>query len=106
MITKIQELLSRLGITANYAGFYHASYAIELSIENIERLALVTKCLYPEVAKYYNTTANCVERNIRTAVIIAWEHNPELLMQLAKRELASRPTAAQFLAIITTYLIQ
>ncbi|MCE2603975.1 sporulation initiation factor Spo0A C-terminal domain-containing protein, partial [Pseudomonas aeruginosa] len=66
MITKIRELLCCLGITANYTGFYYTSYAVYLAMEDMECLSLVTKYLYPEVAKHYHTTPACVERNIRT----------------------------------------
>ena len=58
----IYDLLFQLGVTANYTGFFHASYAIYLAIQQPDRLLLVTKLLYPEVAKRYGTTWWCVEQ--------------------------------------------
>ena len=50
-IEKIYDLLYSLGITANYTGFFQLAYAVKLCAEQPERLLLVTKCVYPDVAK-------------------------------------------------------
>lgn len=50
-MTAIYDLLYRLGVTANYTGFFHTAYAVSLCIGRPDRLLLVTKWLYPEVAK-------------------------------------------------------
>lgn len=103
-ISAIHELLYRLGITANYTGFFQTAYAVQLSIQQPERLLLVTKWLYPEVARYYGTTWVCVERNTRSAAEVAWRNNRQLLETLAHRSLPRRPTASEFLADLTAYL--
>ena len=95
------RLLASLGITANYMGFYYASYAVSLAAHDHERLLFVTKSLYPDVAKHYRTSWKCVERNIRTITRISWEKNPALLAKLAGHPLDTRPGAAMFLAILT-----
>ena len=59
------DLLYQLGISANYKGFFHAAYAVSLCMERQDRLLLVTKWLYPDVAKRYRTNWKAVERNIR-----------------------------------------
>ena len=98
---EIYDLLYRLGLTANYTGFFHTSYAVYLAAQQPERLLLITKWLYPEVARHYHTNWNCVERNIRTAANIVWKSNRPLLEALAQHPLPRKPTAAQFLAILT-----
>ena len=87
-------LLYQLGLTANYRGFFYVSYVIELSIEKEERLLLVTKWLYPEVAKRYGTNWKAVERSIRTAGHIMWRENRPLLEELAGRRLEADGAAA------------
>lgn len=52
-------------------------------MENPERLLLVTKWLYPDVANRYGTSWKSVERNIRTAANVAWESNKEALSEYA-----------------------
>jgi len=102
MITEIYTLLYRLGINATHKGFFQASHAVLLASENMERLLLVTKWLYPEVAKHYHTTPECVERNIRTVAAIAWQNNPELLREIRRCQLTDGSTATQFVAILAS----
>lgn len=47
------DLLYSLGVTANYKGFLHTTYAVSLCMERQDRLLLVTKWLYPDVARRY-----------------------------------------------------
>ena len=102
--TEIYDLLYRLGVTANYTGFFHMSYAVMLCAEQPGRLLLVTKWLYPEVAKQYRTNWKAVERNIRTVGDIIWRENRPLLEELARRPLEGKPRNAQLLAIICASL--
>lgn len=100
-IARVYDLLYRLGVTANYTGFFHTSHAVYLAVQQRERLLLVTKWLYPEVARHYKTTWQCVERNIRTVSEMAWLRNRPFLEGLAQHSLPNRPTASAFLAILT-----
>lgn len=101
-MTDIYDLLYRLGVTANYTGFFHTAYAVALCIERPERLLLVTKWLYPEVAKQYTTNWKAVERNIRMVGSIIWRENRPLLEELAHRHLERKPRNAQLLAILAS----
>ena len=94
------ELLYRLGISPHYKGFFHTAYAVSLCMEQQDRLLLVTKWLYPDVAKKYGTNWKAVERNIRTASAIAWKRNRPLLESLAERHLDRRLCSAEFLALL------
>lgn len=100
----IYDLLYRLGVTANYTGFFHTAYAISLCLKQPDRLSLVTKLLYPEVAKRYDTNWKAVERNIRTVGCIIWRENRPLLERLAYRPLAEQPHTAQLLTILVASL--
>lgn len=103
-LTAIYDILYRLGITANYMGFFYTTYAVHLAIKQPERMMLATKWLYPEVAVYYDTSWYVVERNIRTVAGIAWRTNRPLLEQMARNDLPRRPSASQFLAILVAGL--
>lgn len=96
----IQQLLRSLGATENYTGFAHTAYAVQLTIAEPERLCLITKRLYPDVAKRFGTNWKAVERNIRTVVSVIWSNNAPMLLELAGFPLASRPNNACFLAIL------
>lgn len=97
----IHDLLYRLGVTANYTGFCQTAYAVQLCMESPERLLLVTKQIYPDVAKQYRTSWMAVERNIRTVGNVIWKQDQSLLEQLAGRKLPYKPGSAQLLAILT-----
>ena len=96
----IFDLLYRLGISANYTGFFQTACAVKLCRTEPERLLLVTKRVYPAVARLYATSWSAVERNIRTACDIAWKNNRPLLERLAHKPLPQKPYNAQFLAIL------
>lgn len=102
--TDIYDLLYRLGVTANYTGFFHVACAVSLCAQQPDRLLLVTKWLYPEVAKRYKTNWKAVERNIRTVSCIIWRENRPLLESLAYRHLEQKPRNAQLLAILSASL--
>lgn len=102
----IQWLLRSLGTTEHYTAFFPTVYAVQLSIDSPDRLRLVTKRIYPDVAKRYNTNWRAVERNMRTLVSAAWENAPVGLSELAGFPLKQKPTNAQFLAILTGFCTQ
>lgn len=104
MQTKVWDLLYQLGVTANYTGFFHTACAVSLCVEQPDRLLLVTKWLYPEVAKQYKTNWKAVERNIRTVSCIIWREGRPLLEELAHRHLEQKPRNAQMLAILASSL--
>ena len=96
----IFDLLSQFGISANYVGFFQTACAVELCRREPERLLLVTKMVYPDVAKLCGCSWSAVERNIRTACGIAWKNNRHLLEQLAHKTLPRQPYNTQFLAAL------
>lgn len=97
----VSEILYALGVTANYQGYFYAVTAVQLAFEEPSRLTLVTKELYPEVAKRYHSNSARVERNLRRVVTIAWETNREYIQDMAGYPMASRPSVSHFIAILT-----
>lgn len=99
-MAQIYDLLYSMGITANYSGFFYASYAVYLATRQPERLLLVTQWLYPEVAEQYHKTWQDVERGIRTAAGLAWKEHRERLEALARCPLPQKPCTSKFIAIL------
>ena len=100
----IQKLFFQLGITAKYVGYDYLSYAVLLALRQPERLSLVTKWLYPDVAKRFCTNWKTVERGMRLAVEIAWSMQKEELERIANCKLEQRPIIVQFIVIVINYL--
>lgn len=103
---KIYSMLYRLGVSASYIGFFYVSHAVFLSARQPERLLLVTKWLYPDVAAHYGTNAGSVERDMRTVVSAVWRKEREELCKMAGETLRSKPTVSCFLRILVDSLVR
>ncbi len=104
LCVQIYDLLYSLGADAGYVGFFHTSYAVYLAMQQPERLLLVTKWLYPDVARHYNTSCYAVERNIRTVARIAWMRCPNRLSRVARYDLDRVPSNTRFISMLAAYL--
>ena len=69
----IREALSQFSIPPNLNGRSYAESAIRRTLADHAALHGITKILYPDVAREFGTTAICVERSIRSAIIRGWE---------------------------------
>lgn len=106
MMKRIDDLLKELGIYRTYKGYYYIADAIELVMQDASLLLYISKSLYPVVAKHFNTTISCVERNIRTVINCCWESEyVETLEKIAGIRLYRKPKAGEFIDIISKYLI-
>ena len=99
-MTGYYTLLMKLGVTPNYTGFFQTAFALKLIRQDPDVLQMVTKSLYPAVARQFGTNWKAVERNIRSTALMAWHRNPELVNYLAGYPLPDRPKPAQFMAIL------
>ncbi|WP_343209486.1 sporulation initiation factor Spo0A C-terminal domain-containing protein [Anaerolentibacter hominis] len=105
LLPEIYGLIRSLGIPATYMGYHFLASAIALAIEDEDRLLLIIKCLYPEVAKRHNTTLYSVERNLRTVIDVCWKRgNRQFLDQMAGYTLTSKPSTGEFIDILSSYL--
>ena len=70
----------KCGFHAGQKGYRYLREAVWIACQEPEYMASVTKRLYPEVAKRFNTTDKQVERAIRHAIETAWvKGEPETL---------------------------
>ena len=102
----ICKLLCQLELTPNYKGFYQMAYAVQLVMEDPQKLLAVTKQLYPEIAEYCSTTSAAVERNIRTAVNVIWSKERWKLEEMARYPLRKKPSASQVISIFVSELVR
>lgn len=99
-INVIRRELRALGITRRCRCYGRIVMAIQLAVDQEDSLEAVTKEIYWEVGSRCGRKWTAVERNIRTAVQIAWRTNPELLREMAGYPLDGPPTASEFLEIL------
>lgn len=104
MNEKLVCLLYSLGLSAKYIGFHCVAIGVEIAGGDPMALTMVTKCLYPQIAERMGTNWKAVERNIRSAIDVVWKKNPVGLQQISNGRLKKKPTAAQFISILVSYV--
>lgn len=76
----VRKLLLNLGFPQHLYGYNYILYALELVFENPETLHHITKEIYPDVAKHFDTTPARVEHSIRSATRGAWSRGNTILI--------------------------
>lgn len=102
---EVTRLIHEVGVPAHIKGYQYLRDAIQMCVKDMDMLNSITKILYPEIAKKYNTTASRVERAIRHAIEVAWNRcNPESVEELFGYTINSckgKPTNSEFIAMIS-----
>ena len=106
--TKVTAVLHNMGVPAHIKGYGFLRQAIIMAVEDPEVISLVTKRLYPDIAKLNNTTASRVERAIRHAIEVAWDRgNVDVLNEYfgyTINNMRGKPTNSEFVAMISDKL--
>ena len=102
------SILDSLGASKSYTGYDYVVYGIQLMLEDKECVTCITKSLYLDIARHYNTTWNCVEKNIRTVVNAIWDSgNAELREKVFGRsKKKKRPTNKEFFKYLYDYITE
>lgn len=108
METAVTNIIHEIGVPAHIKGYQYLREAILISVEDMEVINAVTKVLYPEVAKRYNTTPSRVERAIRHAIEVAWDRGDLETLQkyfgYTVSNIKGKPTNSEFVAMIADRL--
>ncbi|GEN45269.1 sporulation transcription factor Spo0A [Alkalibacillus haloalkaliphilus] len=104
----ITSIIHEVGVPAHIKGYLYLREAIAMVYHDIELLGSITKVLYPDIAKKYNTTASRVERAIRHAIEVAWNRgNIDSLSAIFGYTVSvskAKPTNSEFIAMIADKL--
>ncbi|WP_243386386.1 sporulation transcription factor Spo0A [Bacillus kexueae] len=104
----ITSIIHEIGVPAHIKGYQYLREAISMVYNDIELLGSITKVLYPDIAKKYNTTASRVERAIRHAIEVAWSRgNIESISNLFGYTVSmskAKPTNSEFIAMVADKL--
>ncbi|MFD1204399.1 MULTISPECIES: sporulation transcription factor Spo0A [Sporosarcina] len=102
--TTITSIIKEIGVPAHIKGYAFLREAIQMVYTDVDLLGSVTKVLYPDIAKKYNTTPSRVERAIRHAIEVAWNRgNYDVISKTfgyTVHHLKSKPTNSEFIAMI------
>jgi len=104
----VTQVIHEVGIPAHIKGYQYLRHAIMMVVDNLEIINSITKKLYPNVAKKYNTTSSRVERAIRHAIEVAWDRgDTDVLNAVFGYTIANskgKPTNSEFIAMIADKL--
>ncbi len=104
----ISKLLHDLGIPAHIKGYQFIREAVYLMFENPAIIGGITKELYPELAKKFDTTVSRVERAIRHAIEVSWNRGDINLMEDIFGHSVdidkSKPTNSEFIVTVADKL--
>ena len=104
----VTAIIHEIGVPAHIKGYQYLRYAIVMTVEDMEVINAVTKVLYPEVAKHFNTTSSRVERAIRHAIEVAWDRGDLETLQkyfgYTVSNAKGKPTNSEFIAMIADRL--
>lgn len=104
----ISDFMLELGIPAHLRGHQFLRSAVGMCVEDMELVGSVTKLLYPDLAKMYQTTDTKIERAIRNAIEVSWERgNSDLFEELfgyANTVEYTRPTNSEYIAVVADYI--
>ena len=104
----ITGIIHEIGVPAHIKGYMYLREAISMVYHDIELLGSITKVLYPDIGKKYNTTASRVERAIRHAIEVAWNRgNVDAISNLFGYTVSvakSKPTNSEFIAMVADKL--
>lgn len=104
----ISDLMLELGVPAHLRGYQFLRSALEMCVEDMELVGSVTKLLYPDLAKRYQTTDTKVERAIRNAIEVSWDRgNSDLFEELfgySNSPEYNRPTNSEYIAVVADYI--
>lgn len=102
----LERMLSMLGVPSRLKGYQYLKAAVDLCVQSMEELDGVTKRLYPDIGRMYQTSAETVEHAIRHAIEAAWQRGDERTQKRLfgySRMEGRRPTNSEFIARLTDY---
>jgi two-component system response regulator (stage 0 sporulation protein A) len=104
----VTEVIHEIGVPAHIKGYQYLREAIIIAVNDMDVINAITKVLYPQVAKTFQTTPSRVERAIRHAIEVAWDRGDLDTLQrffgYTVSNTKGKPTNSEFIALIADKL--
>jgi len=104
----ITKTLHELGVPSHIKGYQYIREGITLVYKKPEMVGGITKELYPEIAKKFDSTGSRVERAIRHAIEVSWNRgNWDLMEEIFGHSVdidKAKPTNSEFIVTIADKL--
>ena len=106
--TLVTNIIHEIGVPAHIQGYQYLREAIMIAVNDMDVINAITKVLYPQVAKTFQTTPSRVERAIRHAIEVAWDRGDLDTLQrffgYTVSNTKGKPTNSEFIALIADKL--
>ena len=106
--TMVTCIIHEIGVPAHIKGYQYLREAIIIAVNDMDVINAITKVLYPQVAKTFQTTPSRVERAIRHAIEVAWDRGDLDTLQrffgYTVSNTKGKPTNSEFIALIADKL--
>ena len=106
--TLVTGIIHEIGVPAHIKGYQYLREAIIIAVNDMDVINAITKVLYPQVAKTFQTTPSRVERAIRHAIEVAWDRGDIEVLQkffgYTVSNIKGKPTNSEFIAMIADNL--
>ena len=104
----VTGIIHEIGVPAHIKGYQYLREAIIIAVNDMDVINAITKVLYPQVAKTFQTTPSRVERAIRHAIEVAWDRGDLDTLQrffgYTVNSAKGKPTNSEFIALIADKL--
>ena len=104
----VTGIIHEIGVPAHIKGYQYLREAIIIAVKDMDVINAITKVLYPQVAKTFQTTPSRVERAIRHAIEVAWDRGDLDTLQrffgYTVSNIKGKPTNSEFIALIADKL--
>ena len=104
----VTAIIHEIGVPAHIKGYQYLREAIIIAVRDMDVINAITKVLYPQVAKAFDTTPSRVERAIRHAIEVAWDRGDLETLQsffgYTVSNTKGKPTNSEFIALIADKL--
>ena len=104
----VTSIIHEIGVPAHIKGYQYLREAIIIAVGDMDVINAITKVLYPQVAKAFQTTPSRVERAIRHAIEVAWDRGDLDTLQrffgYTVSNTKGKPTNSEFIALIADRL--
>ena len=100
----VTGIIHEIGVPAHIKGYQYLREAIIIAVNDMDVINAITKVLYPQVAKTFQTTPSRVERAIRHAIEVAWDRGDldtlNAYFGYTIQNSRGKPTNSEFIAMI------
>ena len=104
----VTNIIHEVGVPAHIKGYQYLREAIIMVVNDIDVINQITKSLYPQIARKFNTTPSRVERAIRHAIEVAWGRGDQKVVEnifgYTISAAKGKPTNSEFIAMIADKL--